>query len=143
MMKLLVIIISFMSIFSRCQNATKKIQVIQNTTEIQKPVKDELVSTKENFKEKKIPVDTSTKIKPAYILALTSNALMLDNSKTGSTTEIAFGKPLEQMVETINKVLPSKVASIGLNSECGAGPLKNSSLEKRFECNFQGTKIKC
>jgi len=48
----------------------------------------------------------------------------LINSQTGSSTEINFGKPLDEMVETINKVLQSKVSTIGINSECGAGPLK-------------------
>jgi len=73
-------------------------------------------------------------------LALTSNALQLVNSNTGSTTEITFGKPLEQMVETINKVLQSNVASIGINSECGAGPLKMAGWKNGLNLIFKEQK---
>lgn len=45
------------------------------------------------------------------------------NSQTGTSTEISFGKSINEIIETINKVLQSKVSSIGINSECGAGPL--------------------
>ncbi len=124
MIKLIFVGISFISIFASCQNAAKENKVIQNLTDTQKFATLDTLSNEENIKEKVGFADSINTIKPAYKLALTSNALQLVNSETGSTREIVFGKPLEQMVETINKVLQSKVASIGINSECGAGPLK-------------------
>ena len=42
----------------------------------------------------------------------------------GSTREIAFGMPFDQLVEIVNRVLESKPTSVGVNTECGAGPLK-------------------
>ena len=73
-------------------------------------------------------------------MALTSNALQLVNSNTGSTTEITFGKPLEQMVETIDKVLQSNVASIGINNECGARPLKMAVWKNGLNMIFKEQK---
>jgi len=73
-------------------------------------------------------------------LALTSNALQLVNQQSGSTNEINFGMPLEQMVEMLNKVLQNKVSSIQVNSECGAGPLKMASWSNGLIVVFQQKK---
>ncbi len=57
-------------------------------------------------------------------LALTSNALQLVQPETGSTKEIALGQPYESLVRTVTDVLAQAPASVGVNGECGAGPLK-------------------
>lgn len=57
-------------------------------------------------------------------LALTSNALQLVDAVTGSTKEIAFGMPFEQLVTLVSRVLGAGPTSVGVNTECGAGPLK-------------------
>ena len=123
-MKLLFSIIILSILIFSCQNSTEKNQTTQSAVVIQNPTDKKSDSINENITIKEIPIDTGSKIKSPYHLSLTSNALQLVNSQTGSTTEINFGKPLDEMVETINKVLQSKVSSIAINTECGAGPLK-------------------
>ena len=44
------------------------------------------------------------------------------------------------MVETINKVLQSKVSSIAINSECGAGPLKMAVWKNGLNLIFKEQK---
>lgn len=139
-MKLLFIIITFSTFLVSCQNSTEKNKTTKNTIVIQKPSNEKSDTTKENIIVKEISIDTITK--PSYSLSLTSNALQLVNSQTGSSTEINFGKPLDEMVETINKVLQSKVSSIGINSECGAGPLKMAVWKNGLNLIFKEQKSK-
>ena len=139
-MKSLLVAISLISIFTSCQNAAKENQADQNKPDIQQPTIKESEASQDVTKQSEIPGDTAVKIIPAYRLALTSNALQLVNSMSGSTTEITFGKPLEQMVETLNKVFESEVASIGINSECGAGPLKMAVWKNGLNVVFQKQK---
>ena len=139
-MKLLFIIITFSTFLVSCQNSTQKNKTTKNPIVIQKPSNEKSDTTKENIIVKEISVDTITK--PSYSLSLTSNALQLVNSQTGSSTEINFGKPLDEMVETINKVLQSKVSSIGINSECGAGPLKMAVWKNGLNLIFKEQKSK-
>lgn len=61
------------------------------------------------------------------LLALTSNALQLVSQPTGSTREIPFGMPQGKLVALVSKVLQAEPKSIGINTECGAGPLKMAS----------------
>ncbi|MET4074453.1 hypothetical protein [Hymenobacter sp. UYCo722] len=61
------------------------------------------------------------------LLALTSNALQLVSQPTGSTREIPFGMPQDELVGIVSKVLQTEPKSVGINSECGAGPLKMAS----------------
>ena len=139
-MKLLLIIITFSTFLVSCQNSTEKNKTTKNPIVIQKPSNEKSDTTKENIIVKEISIDTITK--PSYSLSLTSNALQLVNSQTGSSTEINFGKPLDEMVETINKVLQSKVSSIGINSECGAGPLKMAVWKNGLNLIFKEQKSK-
>ena len=139
-MKLLFIIITFSTFLVSCQNSTQKNKTTKNPIVIQNPSNEKSDTTKENIIVKEISVDTITK--PSYSLSLTSNALQLVNSQTGSSTEINFGKPLDEMVETINKVLQSKVSSIGINSECGAGPLKMAVWKNGLNLIFKEQKSK-
>lgn len=139
-MKLLLGTIFLIGIFSSCQNAAKKNQVDQTKTDIQQPGRDQQKEGQDTTKQKEILGETAVEAKATYHLALTSDALQLVNSETGSTTQIVFGKPLEQMVETLNKVLDSKVASIGVNSECGAGPLKMAVWKNGLNIVFKAQK---
>ena len=139
-MKLLFIIITFSTFLVSCQNSTQKNKTTKNPIVIQNPSNEKSDTTKENIIVKEISIDTITK--PSFSLSLTSNALQLVNSQTGSSTEINFGKPLDEMVETINKVLQSKVSSIGINSECGAGPLKMAVWKNGLNLIFKEQKSK-
>ena len=123
-MKSLVGIIFLAIFFAGCQNAANKNTDIENATVIEKLKEVKPKPGKADSAGTEISVDTTANIKSAYHLSLTSDALQLVNSLTGSTREISFGKPLDETVETINKVLQIKVSSIGINTECGAGPLK-------------------
>ncbi|GAA3953630.1 hypothetical protein GCM10022406_39170 [Hymenobacter algoricola] len=74
------------------------------------------------------------------MLALTANALQLVSQPGGSAREIPFGMPLEQLVATVSRVLQVPVASIGINGECGAGPLKMASWPNGLTLAFQQNK---
>ncbi len=139
-MKLILSAIFLISSFTSCQNAAEKNKVTQSTTDFQQPAIAEGQDSQEVVIHKEMPGDTAAGIKSAYRLALTSNALQLVNGETGSTTEITFGKPLDQMVETLNKVLQSKVASVGINTECGAGPLKMAVWKNGLNIIFKELK---
>ena len=139
-MKSLAIIITLSSLIFSCQNSTEKNQTTQNSVVIKNPSEERSDSIKENIIRKEIAVDTGSKTKSTYHLSLTSNALQLINSQTGSSTEVNFGKPLDEMVETINKVLQSKVSTIGINSECGAGPLKMAVWKNGLNLIFKEQK---
>ena len=72
-------------------------------------------------------------------IALSANALQIVNQASGSTREIAFGMPLKQLVEIVEKVLKSK-STINMNSECGAGPLKFATWDNGLTLLFQEKK---
>lgn len=118
-----------------CQN--KKNNSTQTTnTEIGM---DTVASFKES-KEKTIDSTTTIETTNNHKLALTTNALQLVNRKTGSTIEIPFGKPIDQMIEITTTALQSKPSSIGINNECGAGPLKMASWNNGLTLVFQQKK---
>ena len=74
------------------------------------------------------------------LLALTSNALQLVSQPAGSTRELPFGMPQEELVGIVSKVLQAKPKSIGINTECGAGPLKMASWSNGLTLVFQEKK---
>jgi hypothetical protein len=74
------------------------------------------------------------------LLALASNALQLVSQPTGSTREIPFGMPQGELVDVVTKVLQAKPRSIGINTECGAGPLKMASWSNGLTLVFQEKK---
>ncbi len=91
------------------------------------PAKNDSKNTVANVEDvtKKISDSAATvETKRTHGLILTSNALQVINKNTGSTSEIPFGKPFDQMIEIITNVIQSKPKTIGINSECDAGPLK-------------------
>ena len=74
-----------------------------------------------------------------FAIALSANAIQLVNQGTGSTREIAFGMPLKQLVEIVEKVLESKPTII-VNRECGAGPLKFATWDNGLTLLFKEKK---
>lgn len=54
-------------------------------------------------------------------LVLTTDALQLVDQITGSSNELPFGMPQNQLIEIINNTFQSKAVSFGINTECGAG----------------------
>lgn len=70
-------------------------------------------------------------------LVLTANALQLVNTKAGSTSDIPLGQPFEQLTETVTNVLGQPPASVGVNKECGAGPLKMATWANGLTLAFQ------
>ncbi len=74
------------------------------------------------------------------LLALTSNALQLVSQPMGSTREIPFGMPQAELVGIVSKVLQAEPRSIGINAECGAGPLKMASWSNGLTLVFQEKK---
>jgi hypothetical protein len=74
-----------------------------------------------------------------FSLALSPNAIQIINQNNGSTTEISFKTPLKQTIETVERVLKAK-PSIGINSECGAGPLKMATWNNVLTLLFQEKK---
>ena len=81
----------------------------------------------EESKEKTIYSTATIETLNTHKLVLTTNALQLVHRKTGSTIEIPFGKPIDQMIEITTTALQSKPSSIGIINECGAGLLKMAS----------------
>ena len=100
--------------------------------------KDTARSFEENKKQSMDSIAT-IETKKTYNLVLTSNALQLVNTTTGSTIEIPFGKPIDQMIEITNTALQIKPSFVGINKECGSGPLKMASWSNGLTLVFQQT----
>lgn len=118
-----------------CQKKDNNSSKIPATAKIQ-----DNVSIMDENKEKIPDSIAIVESKSTHGLILTSNALQIINKNTGSTSEISFGKPFDQMIEIINNVLQSKPKTIGINSECGAGPLKMASWNNGLTVVFQNKK---
>ncbi len=73
-------------------------------------------------------------------LALTSNALQIVDGITGSTKEVPFGMAIDKLVPIVTNMLHSGPLSDGVNSECGAGPLKMVLWTNGLTLVFQETK---
>ena len=92
---------------------------------------------KDSFKMEKKVVADSIKIKEIqFSLALSSKAIQIINQNNGSTRELDFKTPLKQTIETVENILKSK-PTIGINSECGAGPLKMATWDNGLTLLFQ------
>lgn len=115
-----------------CQNKDKDSKQIPRT----KNTLDTVTIVEKNTE--KIPDSIAiVESKSTHGLILTSNALQIINKETGSTSEISFGKPFDQMIEIVNSTLQSKPKSIGINGECGAGPLKMATWNNGLTIIFQ------
>jgi hypothetical protein len=71
-----------------------------------------------------------------HALALSENAIKIVNPNNGSTREITFGMPFEQVVTAVKKVLSSS-PNVSINSECGAGSLKFATFDNGLSLLFQ------
>ncbi|WP_152559862.1 hypothetical protein [Hymenobacter sp. IS2118] len=87
----------------------------------------------------RVAAPASSSARP-QLLALTSNALQLVSQPSGTTREIPFGMAQEQLIGIISKVLQAEPRSVGINSECGAGPLKMASWSNGLTLVFQEKK---
>ncbi|GAB2707601.1 hypothetical protein GCM10027272_22130 [Hymenobacter frigidus] len=84
--------------------------------------------------------DTASPVAPSgspATLALADNAVQLVNAKTGSTTTIPLGRPFDPLVRTITNALGEPPARVGVNGECGAGPLKMATWANGLTLAFQ------
>ena len=104
-----------------------------------KEIAQDTVRSYEESKKNTIDSIATIETKKTHTLALTSNALQLVNTTTGSTIEIPFGKPIDQMIEITNTALQLKPSFVGINNECGAGPLKMASWSNGLTLVFQQT----
>ena len=119
-----------------CQNKKENNSTQTTNTEIGL----DTVAGFEKSKEKTIDSTATIETINTHKLVLTTNALQLVQRKTGSTIEIPFGKPIDQMIEITTTALQSKPSSIVINNECGAGPLKMASYNNGLTLIFQQKK---
>ncbi|NEW79065.1 MAG: hypothetical protein GZ086_06480 [Gelidibacter sp.] len=124
-MKSYQILIIFSFIFISCQQQEKMNQ--NSNATLAAEVQKDTLNTAENNKQS---------------LVLTFDALQLVDQITGSTNDLPFGTPLDQLIEIINNALQSKVVSIGVNTECGAGPLKMVAWSNGLTLVFQENNTK-
>ncbi|MBE0422956.1 MAG: hypothetical protein IBX66_03365 [Lutibacter sp.] len=110
-------------VFFSCQTSEKKIENSPQQSEIQKDTIQKAEKSKQS-------------------LVLTSDALQLVDQITGSSNELPFGTPENQLIEIINNATQSKVVSIGVNTECGAGRLKMVTLSNSLTLVYQENNTK-
>ncbi len=106
------------------------------------PSEENTISEKDSISETEKVNDVSQEIEAKPILVLTSNALQLVDSATGSSKELSFGMPERQMVELLTGILGKAPNSIQINEECGAGPLKMAAWNNGLTVVFQDVKQK-
>jgi hypothetical protein len=121
-MKTLQILILLSVVLFSCEPKEKSIQ-LNNTTQPADVQEVTLLKAAENKEA----------------LVLTTDALLLVDQITGSSNQLPFGMPQNQLIEIINNTFKSKPVSIGINPECGAGSLKmvkwNNGLTLVFQEN--------
>ena len=109
--------------FLSCQSSEKKIENSPQQAEIQK---DTLSKSEKNKQS----------------LVLSDHALQLVDQITGSSNELPFGTPENQLTEIINKTLESIAVNTVVNTECGAGPLKMVAWSNGLTLVFQENNTK-
>ena len=70
-------------------------------------------------------------------LALADNAVQLVNAETGATTTIPLGRPFDPLVRAVTNALGEPPARVGVNGECGAGPLKMATWANGLTLAFR------
>lgn len=81
-------------------------------------------------------VKETSQAQTQYFLALSEGAIQVVNANNGSTSQITFGMPFEQVITAVKKILNSN-PSININKECGAGPLKFAMWDNGLNLLFQ------
>ncbi|WP_026899254.1 hypothetical protein [Daejeonella oryzae] len=122
--KLYPIYIFLALVIGGCKNITEPGQD-KDSVQVNKPVDNHLNSGRNSISDRPDSILVSSKNR--QLLVLTSGALQLVDQQSGSSKELSFGIPSKQMIETISKVLGMKPANLGINQECGAGPLQMAS----------------
>ena len=126
-MKSFQILIFLSLIFISCQSQEKRNQPQNNNpTQSAEMLKDTL-NKAENNKQS---------------LVLTFDALQLVDQISGSSNELPFGTPQNQLIEIINNTFQSDAVSIDVNPECGAGPLKMVAWNNGLTLVFQENNTK-
>lgn len=110
-------ILLFSILLTGCQGNEIKKSIVPETTRNSRPP---IADTVKTLPDTLAPNPANNKLK----LALASNALQLVDAVTGSTREITFGMPFEQLEVIVSLILEGEPTSVGVNTECGAGPLK-------------------
>lgn len=117
-------ILTFISlIFLSCQSCENKIEKSPQQSEVYQGILPKAEINKQS-------------------LVLTADALELVDQISGSSNELPFGTPQNQITEIINNALQSKAVSIGVNTECGAGPLKMVAWSNGLTLVFQENNTK-
>ena len=70
-------------------------------------------------------------------LMIEAEGVRLVDPESGSARPLAFGAPLEQTIEALNRTLGGPPSERGTNAECGAGPLVIAEWGERFTALFQ------
>lgn len=135
-MKYYIIISLFTIFFVGCQ---KKQNISDNSVMIQSP--QDTLHDIQQIRDSSQMNDRGDGINQQQSLVLTSNALQVVDNESGSSREISFGMPLDPMIEMVDNILHSKVVSVQVNTECGAGPLKMALWNNGLTIVFQENKM--
>jgi hypothetical protein len=130
-MRLILFIITLANLLASCQfNKDTPSEISNDSVQAVESGLSKIVDT----------VDADSSEKNPQILALTANALQLVDLRSGSTREISFGMPFNQLVRIVSRVVNSEPSSVGVNTDCGAGPLKMARWSNGLSLVFVETK---
>ncbi len=125
-------ILLFSILLAGCQGNETNTSIVPETTRNSRPPVADTVNTLQDT----LAPTPNNKLK----LALASNALQLVDAVTGSTREITFGMPFDQLVKIVSRILEGEPTSVGVNTECGAGPLKMATWPNGLTLVFKEKK---
>lgn len=97
--------------------------------------------TKEESNEDNTDVSSSPQERKNAVLVLSINELRYVDETTGSSREISLGTPEDQLLGVVNRLLNLKQPKIGINSECGVGPLKMVTWSNGLTVMFKKNKL--
>lgn len=110
-----------------CQN-------VHNKADTEKHISSDTVLTRDTIKNSDLLKGPDT---AGALLAITSNALQVVRLPSGSTSEIPVGMEMNQVLETVARVLEVEIPRLQVNSECGAGPMTMAMFENGLTLMFQ------
>ncbi|HCE54540.1 MAG TPA: hypothetical protein DER05_05830 [Lutibacter sp.] len=126
-MKSFQILIFLSLIFISCQSQEKRNQPQNNNPTQSAVMLKDTLNKAENNKQS---------------LVLTFDALQLVDQISGSSNELPFGTPQNQLIEIINNTFQSDAVSIDVIPDCGAGPLKMVAWNNGLTLVFQENNTK-